>query len=169
MILAEKIIKMRKQQGWSQEDLAMHMGVSRQSVSKWESMASIPDLDKIIKLSKLFGVSTDYLLKDDLEEDPVSEVILDEKDADYDKRKVTLDEANTYIELRVMAALRIAMGVAACIISPVVLILLGDFAESGMINMTEDMAGGVGTAVLLVFVASAVMNFVAVGIIKSMP
>ena len=164
MILAEKIIKMRKQQGWSQEDLAMHMGVSRQSVSKWESMASIPDLDKIIKLSKLFGVSTDYLLKDDLEEDPVSEVILDEKDADYDKRKVTLDEANTYIELRVMAALRIAMGVAACIISPVVLILLGDFAESGMINMTEDMAGGVGTAVLLVFVASAVMNFVAVGL-----
>ena len=70
MILAEKIIKLRKQKGWSQEDLALQMGVSRQSVSKWESMSSLPDLDKIIKLSNLFGVSTDYLLKDDMEEDP---------------------------------------------------------------------------------------------------
>ena len=62
MILAEKIIKLRKQKGWSQEDLAARLSVSRQSVSKWESMASIPDLDKIVKLSRIFGVSTDYLL-----------------------------------------------------------------------------------------------------------
>ncbi|MBR3595849.1 MAG: helix-turn-helix transcriptional regulator, partial [Clostridia bacterium] len=48
MILAEKIIKLRKQNGWSQEDLAMQLNVSRQSVSKWESTASIPDLDKIV-------------------------------------------------------------------------------------------------------------------------
>ena len=69
MILAEKIIKLRKQNGWSQEDLAMKLNVSRQSVSKWESMASIPDLDKIVKLSQIFGVSTDYLLRDDMEEE----------------------------------------------------------------------------------------------------
>ena len=68
MILAEKIIKLRKKNGWSQEDLAMHMGVSRQSVSKWESMGAIPDLDKIVKLSQLFVVSTDYLLKDDMDD-----------------------------------------------------------------------------------------------------
>ena len=48
MILAEKITKLRKQNGWSQEDLAMKLNVSRQSVSKWESAASIPDLDKIL-------------------------------------------------------------------------------------------------------------------------
>ena len=164
MILAEKIIKMRKQQGWSQEDLAMHMGVSRQSVSKWESMTSIPDLDKIVKLSKLFGVSTDYLLRDELEEDPACNVTSDEKNSSYDKRKVTLDEANKYMELRTTAATRIAAGVAACIVSPVLLIVMTGFAELGMINMTEDMAGGFGAAVLLVIIASAVMNFIAIGI-----
>ena len=61
MILAEKITKLRKRNGWSQEELAMKLNISRQSVSKWESAASIPDLDKVIKLSAIFGVSTDYL------------------------------------------------------------------------------------------------------------
>ena len=59
MILAEKITKLRKQQGWSQEELAARLDVSRQAVSKWESMASMPDLDKILKMSALFDVSTD--------------------------------------------------------------------------------------------------------------
>ena len=65
MKLAEKIMAMRKQRGWSQEELAQQLSVSRQSVSKWESGASIPDLDRIVKMSALFGVSTDYLLKDE--------------------------------------------------------------------------------------------------------
>lgn len=68
MILAEKITALRKKNGWSQEELAMQLNVSRQSVSKWESAASIPDLDRILQLSRLFGVTTDYLLKDDAEE-----------------------------------------------------------------------------------------------------
>ena len=63
MILAEKIALLRKQCGWSQEGLAEQLGVSRQSVSKWELGSSIPDLDKIIRMSELFGVTTDYLLK----------------------------------------------------------------------------------------------------------
>ena len=62
MILADKISELRKKNDWSQEELAGQLGVSRQSVSKWESAASIPDLDKILKMSELFGVSTDYLL-----------------------------------------------------------------------------------------------------------
>lgn len=63
MILADKIIEERKKNGWTQEDLAQKLGVSRQSVSKWESAGAIPDLKKIIQLADLFGVSTDYLLK----------------------------------------------------------------------------------------------------------
>ena len=69
MILAEKIISLRKKNGWSQEQLAEQLNISRQSVSKWESGTSIPDLDKILKMSAIFGVSTDYLLKDELEEE----------------------------------------------------------------------------------------------------
>ena len=61
MALADKIIDLRKKAGWSQEQLAEHLDISRQSVSKWESGASVPELDKIIKISDLFGVTTDYL------------------------------------------------------------------------------------------------------------
>lgn len=67
MILADKIITLRKKAGWSQEELASQIGVTRQSVSKWEGAQSVPDLDKVVQMSRLFGVSTDYLLKDELE------------------------------------------------------------------------------------------------------
>ncbi|MDY2628778.1 MAG: helix-turn-helix transcriptional regulator [Lachnospiraceae bacterium] len=67
MDLADKIAKLRKQNGWSQEELAARLDISRQAVSKWESKASVPDLDKIVKMSSIFGVTTDYLLKDEPE------------------------------------------------------------------------------------------------------
>lgn len=63
MNLAERIQRLRKQQGMSQEDLADALGVSRQAVSKWESGQSIPDVDRIIQLSDFFHVTTDHLLK----------------------------------------------------------------------------------------------------------
>ncbi len=65
MPLADKIIELRKKQGWSQIDLADRLDVSRQSVSKWEMAQAVPELDKIIKMSELFAVTTDYLLKDE--------------------------------------------------------------------------------------------------------
>ena len=68
MIFADKLILLRKKAGWSQEELAEQMNVTRQSVSKWEGAQSVPDLDKMIRLSELFGVSTDYLLKDEIEQ-----------------------------------------------------------------------------------------------------
>lgn len=67
MILADKIVELRKREGLSQEELAQRVGVSRQSVSKWESAQSTPDMNRILALSELFGVSTDYLLRDDIE------------------------------------------------------------------------------------------------------
>ena len=69
MILADKIVSLRKKAGWSQEDLAEKLGVTRQSVSKWEGAQSVPDMDKVVMMSRLFGVSTDFLLKDELEEE----------------------------------------------------------------------------------------------------
>ena len=65
MIFADKLIALRKKAGWSQEELAEQLGVTRQSVSKWEGAQSVPDIDKILQLSRLFGVTTDYLLKDE--------------------------------------------------------------------------------------------------------
>ena len=68
MILAEKISEERKKNGWSQEELAEKLSVSRQSVSKWESGQSVPDLNRILEMARIFGVTTDYLLKDEIEE-----------------------------------------------------------------------------------------------------
>ena len=68
MIFAEKLILLRRKKGWSQEELAEKMDVTRQSVSKWESAQSMPDIEKLIRLSELFGVSTDYLLKEKAED-----------------------------------------------------------------------------------------------------
>ena len=64
MKLEEKITFLRKKNGWSQEELAFRLGVSRQAVSKWEMGSSLPDLDNVLKMSELFACSTDYLLKD---------------------------------------------------------------------------------------------------------
>ena len=69
MILADKITALRKKAGWSQEELAEQLGVTRQSVSKWEGAQSVPDLDKVVQMSRLFGVTTDFLLKDELSEE----------------------------------------------------------------------------------------------------
>ena len=75
MNISDKILKLRKEKGMSQEALAEALGVSRQSVSKWESGAALPDTDKIIAMSELFGVSTDYILKNDPSENfiPIKE------------------------------------------------------------------------------------------------
>lgn len=62
MKLSERLISLRKQKGISQEELANELGISRQSVSKWESEQTTPDLDKIVFLSEFYSVSTDYIL-----------------------------------------------------------------------------------------------------------
>ena len=64
MTFSDKLIALRKKAGWSQEELAERLNVSCQSVSKWESAQSMPDIDKILQLSSLFSVTTDCLLKD---------------------------------------------------------------------------------------------------------
>lgn len=69
MKFAEKILRLRKGKGMSQEELAEKLNVSRQAVSRWEIGSAQPDVSNILQLSKLFGVTTDYLLNDDYESD----------------------------------------------------------------------------------------------------
>ena len=64
MILAEKIALLRRKNGWSQEELANQLAVSRQAVSKWESGASDPSTANLIALAKLFGTTPEELLKE---------------------------------------------------------------------------------------------------------
>ena len=65
MTFGEKLQYLRKEQNWTQEQLADQIGISRQSLSKWELGAATPDTEHVVRLSRLFGVSTDTLLLDD--------------------------------------------------------------------------------------------------------
>ncbi len=167
MILADKIMNLRKQQGMSQEELAHQLGISRQSVSKWESGASIPDLDKILKLSDLFGVSTDYLLKDEIEEISYSETStsLDENFDSEIVKNVTIEEANAFMDLYERVSKKIALGVTLCVLSPIFIILAGGLCEfGGMVNTpSEDLLCGIGVAILLSIIAVAVSFFIRYG------
>ena len=158
MILGEKIMELRKKNGWSQEELAGKLKVSRQSVSKWESAMSVPELDKVLQLSEIFEVSTDYLLKDDKEEDYVPG-----NPEAAAMRKVTMEEAQEFIRVRKEASLRIPAGVAACILSPVPLFLLQGLWEEGRLMISEDLASGIGFALVLLIVAAAVGSFILTG------
>lgn len=156
MILAEKIVCLRKRKGWSQEELADKLDISRQSVSKWELGASVPDLDKIIKLSNLFDVTTDYLLKDDAQEIAcdVSEVF--EEVPAPSARRVSVEEANLFMDLTERLSGRIASAVSLFILSPVPLLFMGGVAEYKHSRLTADMAGGFGVTILLLLVAIGV-------------
>ena len=160
MILADKIIDLRKKAGWSQEELAEKLGVSRQSVSKWEGAQSIPDMNKILQLSTLFGVSTDYLLKDSLE---AAEPVPAEDAETEGTTFMSMEEANAFLTYKQESAPRIALGVLLCILSPITLILLGGAQESGRLALTEMQAAMIGLIVLLLMVAGAVLLFVLTG------
>lgn len=162
MILAEKITLLRKKNGWSQEELAEQMNVSRQSVSKWESAQSVPDLNKILLLSKLFSVTTDYLLRDELEPEdalPPSEPVSETSPL----RRVTMEEASTYLSLKDKLASTTAFATMLCILSPVPLLLLGAAFETKRLAITENQAAGAGIVLLLLMVAAAVALFIHTG------
>lgn len=158
MILADKIIRLRKRNGWSQEELADKLDVSRQSVSKWESAAAIPSLEKILQLSQLFGVTSDYLLKDEIEDEEFS----DDKYA-QEIRRVSLDEAVKYIARRKKAAWQIAIATFLCIISPITLIILAAATENPSLGVSETVAWSVGLAVMFALVLCAVPIYIVCG------
>ncbi|MBR5427416.1 MAG: helix-turn-helix transcriptional regulator [Clostridia bacterium] len=173
MILADKITELRKKNGWSQEELAEKLDVSRQAVSKWESAQSVPDLNRVLQLSELFGVSTDYLLKDELgtpaaEENPLPE------DAGKTLRKVSLAEAQDYLRYRKQCSDRISLGVLLCIISPIVMILLEVGRQTGWLALTswgtgfyklsEEQAAALGLLPMFLLIGGAVALFVVCGL-----
>lgn len=151
MILGEKIIALRKRMNWSQEELAEKLDISRQSVSKWEVGATIPDLDKILKMSDIFGVSTDYLLKDEIEETGLS----GGRDIP-DGRTVSVEEANEFMRLSQEVSGKIALAVSLFILSPVILLQLFALTEGEKVWILEDWAAGVGVTGILLFVAAGV-------------
>ena len=164
MILADKLIDLRKKNGWSQEDLAEKLEVSRQSISKWEGAQSIPDMNRILKLSEIFGVSTDYLLKDELGPESIGSEAVSTPDTDLPVRQVSMEEATAFLAHRTHAARRIAIGVTLCILSPILLIILCGLQEAGRLALSETQALGIGLITLILLVGAAVALFVTTGL-----
>ena len=165
MILADKIINLRKKNGWSQEELAEKLGVTRQSISKYEGAQSIPDLDKILKLSEIFGVTTDYLIKDELEEEEYAPSQMQENESESDRsvHKVTMEMANEYLQIIDWSAGKTAFATMLCILSPIVLLMLGAMSEMPDYHISENATAGIGICVLIVLIAIAVTIFILCG------
>ena len=158
MIFADKLIQLRKQKGWSQEELAEKLDVTRQSVSKWESTQSVPDLERILRISEIFDVSLDYLLKDNSEKVEYFADV-DEKSEIY--KTISAEEAKEFIKVKKSISMPLAVAVFLCIISPICLLILGASTEKNF--MSESMAGSFGVIILLSFIAAAVVIFLLCG------
>ncbi|BCE03679.1 helix-turn-helix domain-containing protein [Marinicellulosiphila megalodicopiae] len=155
MILAEKIVKLRKHNSWSQEELADKMSVSRQSVSKWESTNSIPDLNKIILLAKLFDVSTDSLLKDEIE--------TFDDGAPHNETsaiQISLEQAAKYIEHKMAVSALTIKGVLLCVCSVIPLFFFLAMAHTQRLNLTGNIATAIGIMGMLIMISIAVSFFI---------
>lgn len=150
MNLAEKIIKLRKQVGWSQEELAEQLDVSRQSVSKWESGNSVPDLKKIVKLASLFSVSTDDLLTAES----------DAMDTHYQPhtnavKQINLQQALSYSDSKMVVSVLTIKGIILSLCSVIPLFLLLTITNIFPTIMSQKSASVLGLLGLLILVATA--------------
>ena len=118
----------------------------------------MPDLEKVLQLAQIFGVSCDFLLRDDGEETP--EVPAQASSV----RRVSMKEAQVFLQVKEQTARPIALATFLCILSPIGLILLSTASETGMWPLSENVAGGVGLILLLLVVAVAVALFISCGI-----
>ena len=158
MTFSDKLIALRKKAGWSQEGLAERLNVSRQSVSKWESAQSMPDIDKILQLSSLFSVTTDCLLKDTQDDTQPAAA-----QTPSPLPRVTLTQAEDYLTKAQANAPQMALATALCIVSPIPLLALGTVSELGLLGLDDNLAGGLGMIALVVLVAVAVVLFMQCG------
>ncbi|WP_417204465.1 helix-turn-helix domain-containing protein [Acetoanaerobium sticklandii] len=161
MILADKIILLRKKSGWSQEELAEKLNVSRQSISKWEGAQSVPGMDKILQLSEIFVVSTDYLLKDSIELEEYVEQ--ESKSEESNVRYVSMEEANSYLDLTQNIAHKMALGVAMCIMSPAIIITLSNLYLLDQFSFSENQSQAIALTLFFITIASAVVIFISIG------
>ena len=183
MNLGDKIMTLRRKQGWSQEELARLCQVSRQSVSKWESGQSAPDLDKILVLSRIFGISTDFLLKEEYEREQIlpkeeasaPEAALEDavsKEAEEGtpresvvaRRRVGREEASDFLEHEAGWASRMGFGVMMCVLSPVLLIELSGLGSCGVIPLNDNQGSLIGLICLFLILIWPVMTFIRYGI-----
>ncbi len=116
LTFGQKLKSLRKEHGYSQEEFAQHLDVSRQAVSKWESDKGMPETDKLLQISTIFGVTLDYLLK---------EGSTDESQQDIG-HYVSREMINGFLSYKRQGAKRIAIGVSLIILSNLFISVIPD-------------------------------------------
>lgn len=155
MSLADRIIDERKKAHWSQEELAHRLGVPRQAVSKWEGEQAAPDLNRIVQMADLFGVSTDFLLKGEDAGEPGATAM-----AATPARFVSVEEAREFLGYRQKSVPLAALGVALCVLSSAPLVFLDGLVEDGVIGFSNETAIAIGLPTLIICVGIAVYLFI---------
>jgi len=161
MSLAEKIIMLRKEKKWSQEELAEKLQVSRQAVSKWESGFSTPELDKIVQISQIFNVTTDFLIKDD--SNSSKEKTNNQTDFHTEETiKVSLETVKDFLFAKKQNSILVAIATALCILSVSMFIFIITIG-SQKLGLSKTTAVSIGMCFLLINVAVAVFMFIFAG------
>ena len=128
-----------------------------------EGAQAIPDMKKILQLAELFGVSTDYLLKDDMENTELTVPETIDSERDDTTVRVSMEEASRFLEYNERAASPISLGVMLCIISSVPLLVLLGLAQAEKLPFSEYVGTLLGIIIILIMVACAVTIFIYVG------
>lgn len=159
MNLTDKIILLRKKCGLSQEDLANQLNISRQSISKWESGQSFPEVDKIVAMSKIFKITTDTLLNDEIQLNEFDIQIKETKKIEKIPKEVVLKVINETNKARLL----VSIGVLLCILSPVLLILftgmMDYYTKKNFYALDNSLAAIIGVVILIIMVAIAITLF----------
>lgn len=183
MILADKIIALRKQRGWTQVDLAAELHISRQAVSKWESAQSLPDLGNLQRMSELFGVSLDDLVSEDviLPDEPApqqeeveavsaaaaggasSGVAAGSTSEMPQVRRVSMAEANAYLRAVQQASRMIGMGALLLILSCAPFNVLALMSSSKEFALDEDIVLPLTMLLVLLVAIPSVVLFILAG------
>lgn len=123
MSVSKQLIHLRNVKGISQEELASLMNVTRQAVSKWETDQTLPDSEKIIRLSEIFGVTTDYLLKGK-ESDPMDIYSQHDSKAGADMSAEVTEILDNVQGMSMYKRYLIGIGILALVIAVIVLLKL---------------------------------------------
>lgn len=166
-MICEKITRERKKKGWSQEELADKMNLSRQAISKWESGQSIPEVENVVELSRLFGVTTDYLLKEENAELTLQTATGKKDVHQTHEESIQPETVNAYLLRHGKTTRLFTIGVFLCIVSPITTIILGGMNGLGLIS--ETLAGSIGLIMLFSLVAIAVALFIYGGLNMKRP
>ncbi len=158
MILAEKIAELRKRSGLSQEEFGEEISVSRQAVSKWETAQTTPDLNKIMAMSRFFGVSADFLLNDEYDlnslNTPVQPSKADPSVKETDMHEapvIELNEIQDYLAAKKNAAVRFVTAIFLFFMSPAAGIFISVFYEDlSVAGMLIEMIMLIMAAVILI-------------------